>query len=959
MKNSQHILIQCLYFIFWLLFAFNSSYFNAWANCDQIDSLYVNYEKNCLSAAETGIYEVNVCIIGGVPPYTIQGIVSHIIEERYFSLSIADGIGFFFIVTDNIGQSVTIDGSNTSPCFHTPPSLKATIDCLEDQTGGVLRLLIQGDYSNIEIVGNQSGDTLLNGEFYESIWYTFYDDGTVIDSMTVFGTVDCVTPFTPQTDSLIVLAGRTTSINVLANDGLPNLTLQEVYANKALVYWQEDGLLVYQDDAHLPDTTTISYIAKDAGGREEWGTVLVQVQESFDVDYTLTEPNDNGELILTVIPPTESLSYEVRLLGALDHERIAPYQFKIWTSATVNEVIIEVIEEASCQLAGKVVSIPTFPHENCLPTKALQVTYQVECLREQQQEHITVTVDGGVPPYQLWGTRIGNVLSLPQPSRYIFQSGSGQEPTIYVEDAAGAHVRVDIYSSTFCYAGQFTSLIAIPYIHCLEDGSGGILQLNPEALWQEIIVEGHQTGDTLWNGEMHWSMVSIPWDTVVVTGLVDCMHPLESQADTITLYEGGFAIHNVLTNDIGLDLRLVAVSTASTASFYWNDRGQITYTSPSNFEGEEQLFYTVEDKNGQTTEESVYIKILPRFDFDYQLDCLTSNEKVKLTIIPPTDTLRYQVSLDGGLTYEAVGKYSFHLNRNQSQQIIVLRDAIGCLSKQQEINLSAFLSFFIDEEASTLASTCGGEVVIQGGATNNEADTYQWATDPQFQHVLATTTEPVFTFSSQLIGEQTIYGRGVYSDSHCTTESVAVTTMYYPALQIENIQENRLTTSKKYIVQFTITTEPLPNGYAFIINEDTLTTNQFTSSPIPITDDYHFTVGIWDNTQDKVVCTKNVQGSLFSEPIKLDLTLAFKQNQTTPLLLVYPNPNHGYSQVRFSEAVTKNGQLTIFNTLGQIIQQKTIAADTPAIDLTIENKGIYFLEWDDGEERIVEKVIVF
>jgi len=78
-------------------------------------------------------------------------------------------------------------------------------------------------------------------------------------------------------------------------------------------------------------------------------------------------------------------------------------------------------------------------------------------------------------------------------------------------------------------------------------------------------------------------------------------------------------------------------------------------------------------------------------------------------------------------------------------------------------------------------------------------------------------------------------------------------------------------------------------------------------------------------------------------------------------LLIFPNPSNGEFSLRVRSEKTVSYQLKVRNNLGQIIHTESLNVKgevNQKINLSTFEKGVYFLSLEDGEERLVKKVVV-
>jgi photosystem II stability/assembly factor-like uncharacterized protein len=67
---------------------------------------------------------------------------------------------------------------------------------------------------------------------------------------------------------------------------------------------------------------------------------------------------------------------------------------------------------------------------------------------------------------------------------------------------------------------------------------------------------------------------------------------------------------------------------------------------------------------------------------------------------------------------------------------------------------------------------------------------------------------------------------------------------------------------------------------------------------------------------------------------------------------LFPNPSTGQFSLNCPSSMV-NGQIKIYNTLGELIQQQIITSSNEQIDLSTRPKGVYFLEMGDVRNKIV------
>ncbi|MAY85000.1 MAG: hypothetical protein CMP59_12795 [Flavobacteriales bacterium] len=110
--------------------------------------------------------------------------------------------------------------------------------------------------------------------------------------------------------------------------------------------------------------------------------------------------------------------------------------------------------------------------------------------------------------------------------------------------------------------------------------------------------------------------------------------------------------------------------------------------------------------------------------------------------------------------------------------------------------------------------------------------------------------------------------------------------------------------------------------------------------------------GRWIATDEILGVRLNVQLTVGVEESSSSESSAFR---------IMPNPNTGLFRISLMNQVKGNYNLKVFNNLGQTVLAESINVNgefTKQIDLSSFDKGIYFISIENGESRMVEKVVV-
>lgn len=87
-----------------------------------------------------------------------------------------------------------------------------------------------------------------------------------------------------------------------------------------------------------------------------------------------------------------------------------------------------------------------------------------------------------------------------------------------------------------------------------------------------------------------------------------------------------------------------------------------------------------------------------------------------------------------------------------------------------------------------------------------------------------------------------------------------------------------------------------------------------------------------------------------------DLTGLYEPWGGNNMLQVYPNPSNGSLQLVVAGGM--KGQIKMYNVLGELVFQLQVTKQKTLIDLSGQEKGLYFLEFDSGNDSCIKKIII-
>ncbi|MDF2437884.1 MAG: hypothetical protein K0Q95_2260 [Bacteroidota bacterium] len=104
------------------------------------------------------------------------------------------------------------------------------------------------------------------------------------------------------------------------------------------------------------------------------------------------------------------------------------------------------------------------------------------------------------------------------------------------------------------------------------------------------------------------------------------------------------------------------------------------------------------------------------------------------------------------------------------------------------------------------------------------------------------------------------------------------------------------------------------------------------------------------NSMDgKMFVAKYADGTLTSVPESF-----FSEDSE---LLIYPNPTDSRLTIK-CRSFSPNYEMKIYNTIGELISSRVITSSIMEVDLSVQKKGIYFLQINSDNDRIVRKVVL-
>jgi hypothetical protein len=165
----------------------------------------------------------------------------------------------------------------------------------------------------------------------------------------------------------------------------------------------------------------------------------------------------------------------------------------------------------------------------------------------------------------------------------------------------------------------------------------------------------------------------------------------------------------------------------------------------------------------------------------------------------------------------------------------------------------------------------------------------------------------------------------------------------------------------------TISWNPVPCalGYTVCISEH----NCFCPTCYNISNTHYTFSGLKPNTCYDVIirtdCTKDDSTSVGSDTMlvcTLDRLMAGESDNSTLDLNVYPNPTQGSTIVEFSSTDDGNYNIRMVDVLGRTLLNEdhtaVVGVNQVQLNLGVYAKGLYFLIFDKGDQKLETKIIV-
>ncbi len=491
-------------------------------------ALFVEIERDCIGAENTGVYTVNVDIIAGFPPFTISGSLNETIESLgEFSILIEDGFPYEILITDTEGDEFYEIGGNVSCCKQAigeitlNESESQTLTCNETEN---ITLSIEGPDSNTynwyldelaTIPANPpTGQVWVNEEKVgPRIIYLVATYGSLCASDTLpFATYSFDEISTTDLDIEIASSCEAYRVSFGIIGGNSVYTINgSATSNDYMSDWipiEQEYSFTIDDSPLIPncEAITISGSVADLDCLPIARDDCVAVEKGEDINIGVLR-NDTGKdiqlwdifpdfncgEIVEATPETGSIIYYSNFSSDCEEDSFT-YEIQDADGNTDQAMVRVLFVEDKEELLVKVES---------------------DC-SEQYTEglvEISVWALGGIPPFTISGTINETLEDYGQVSTTI-EAGLSYE--IYVSDAAGNEFsRIDDRPCCTYYE-------IVPMLDCFVEGQDTMAVLTYEVTDEtgataNPLVYGNAQNDTLSNGEIY---------ELSISGSVECPGPI-------------------------------------------------------------------------------------------------------------------------------------------------------------------------------------------------------------------------------------------------------------------------------------------------------------------------------------------------------------------------------------------------------------------------------------------------
>jgi hypothetical protein len=284
-------------------------------------------------------------------------------------------------------------------------------------------------------------------------------------------------------------------------------------------------------------------------------------------------------------------------------------------------------------------------------------------------------------------------------------------------------------------------------------------------------------------------------------------------------------------------------------------------------------------------------------------------------------------------------------SKNGAYSVQVI-DSNGCIGTSNITNIYFSIKYPISITASGPTTICPGSSILLTAQTAPGRE-YSWYKDGQ---LLINTINN--TYNASLTGIYT--AKSGSSTDNCILTSNGISVIKAPGISLSTIMganSVKLFDTSNYSVNSSTSA----NYLWTVINGNVINGNGTNTISILWNKTGQGNISVVGTTPENCTDSKNLQ-------ISISNNTAENEIENNKYFEIFPNPNNGkFSIVLNSEKNTQSKEISIYNSLGEVVYKKFVLNQSYPLNISLENKfsdGIYFIEIIFNNSIYRKKLIV-
>jgi hypothetical protein len=290
-------------------------------------------------------------------------------------------------------------------------------------------------------------------------------------------------------------------------------------------------------------------------------------------------------------------------------------------------------------------------------------------------------------------------------------------------------------------------------------------------------------------------------------------------------------------------------------------------------------------------------------------------------------------------------QYKLKASKNGAYSVQVI-DSNGCVGTSNITNIYFSIKYPISITASGPTTICPGSSILLTAQTAPGRE-YSWYKDGQ---LLINTINN--TYNASLTGIYT--AKSGSSTDNCILTSNGISVIKAPGISLSTIMganSVKLFDTSNYSVNSSTSA----NYLWTVINGNVINGNGTNTISILWNKTGQGNISVVGTTPENCTDSKNLQ-------ISISNNTAENEIENNKYFEIFPNPNNGkFSIVLNSEKNTQSKEISIYNSLGEVVYKKFVLNQSYPLNISLENKfsdGIYFIEIIFNNSIYRKKLIV-